>query len=205
MAYLRDDRMNYLDFLENEELLIENSESLFVGSGGVGCTRELPGKARQDGTPMRHGDRWGFAESQDTVSISPEMFAEFVLPYQLPLLERFGLASYCCCEPIHLRLKYITGIKNLRRIAVSPWADQEVCAAEMGNRFVFSRKQNPTMICVQFNEDQIRADLRKTLAIAGNCNLEIIMRDTHTVQNEPWRITRWVEIAREEVNKYIGN
>jgi hypothetical protein len=26
-----------------------------------------------------------------------------------------------------------------------------------------------------------------------------VLKDTHTVQNEPWRIERWVQIAREEI------
>ncbi len=203
MAFLRDDRMQYLDFLENEHLLVDDNESYFVGSGGVGCTRDLPQKDRKPGAPVRLIDRWGFSESQDTVGVSPEMFAEFVLPYQLPVLNRFGLKCYCCCEGIHARLKYIKDIPNLRRIAVSPWADQEYCAREMGSKFVFSRKQNPALICAQFAEAEIRRDLRNTLAIAGKCNLEIIMRDTHTVQNEPERITRWVKIARDEVNNYL--
>jgi len=40
--------------------------------------------------------------------------------------------------------------------------------------------------------------------INGDCVLEIIMKDTHTVQNEPRRITRWVEIALEEVKRKAG-
>jgi glycine cleavage system regulatory protein len=55
-----------------------------------------------------------------------------------------------------------------------------------------------------FDEDAIRQDLRTTLQIAGSGPLEIIMKDTHTVENQPQRITRWVELALEEVDRYMG-
>ena len=45
------------------------------------------------------------------------MFAEFVLPYQLPILERFGLNCYGCCEPLDQRW---STLKQLRRASVSP-------------------------------------------------------------------------------------
>ena len=43
---------------------------------------------------VRTIDMWGFAESQETVGVSPRMFAEFIFPDQLPILERFGLNCY---------------------------------------------------------------------------------------------------------------
>ena len=52
---------------------------------------------------VRTRDMWGFGESQETVGVSPAMFGEFIFPYQLPLLERFGLNCYGCCEPLDKR------------------------------------------------------------------------------------------------------
>ena len=51
----------------------------------------------------------------------------------------------------------------------------------------------------------IRNDLATTLALAGQGSLEIIMKDTATIQNEPWRISRWIQIALEEVQKYADS
>ncbi|MEI7837755.1 MAG: hypothetical protein WCK05_15250, partial [Planctomycetota bacterium] len=116
-----------------------------------------------------------------------------------------GLNCYGCCEGVHQRWNYIKRIPNLRRVSVAPWADQEMMAGYMGHTCIFSRKPNPAMICASFNEDHIRADIRTTLAIAGKLPLELVMKDTHTVQNQPHRITRWVRIAREEIDKYLGS
>ena len=204
MKLLGDDAADYLDWCEAEGLLTVSNHNEYVGSGGVAYTDELPADDLPPGAAARLKDLWGFAESQETVGVSPQMFGEFIFPYQAPLLARFGLACYGCCEPVDARWDYIKTIDNLRRVSVAPWCDQEKMAALMGGDYVFSRKPNPAMICASFNEDHIRADIRRTLEIAGQCPLEIIMKDTHTVQHEPRRITRWVQIALEEVGRYTS-
>ncbi|MDP7287961.1 MAG: hypothetical protein QGH94_08205, partial [Phycisphaerae bacterium] len=60
-------------------------------------------------------DMWGFCESQETVGVSPEMFEEFVFPYQMPILERFGLNCYGCCEPLDNRWHVVKRFPRLRR------------------------------------------------------------------------------------------
>jgi hypothetical protein len=72
-------------------------------------------------------------------------------------------------------------------------------AQAVGRNCVFSRKPNPTLISTQvFDEDAIRADLRQTIEAARDCRLEIVMKDVHTLNNEPERLPRWVQLAREE-------
>ena len=205
MGWLRDEHLHFVNWFEREGLLSPQNESDYVGSGGLGYTDELPQSDWQPGDAVRLIDCWGFAESQETVGISPAMFDEFVLPYQLPLLQRFGLNCYGCCEPVHHRLDSIVKqVPRLRRISASPWVDQQAMADKTGRDYIFSRKPNPAIICATFDEDQIRQDLRDTLHIAGHAPLEIIMKDTHTVQNEPWRISRWVQIATEEVDRWMS-
>jgi len=204
MGFLRDEQLKFITWMETEGLLTDTNEDDYVGSGGVAYTGELPQAGRQPGAPVCLRDTWGFAESQETVGVSPDMVAEFILPYQFPILEKFGLNSYGCCEPLHDRIDPILHIPRLRRLSVSPWCDQKIMAEKLGRNYVFSRKPNPTQICLTFNEESIRKDLAETLALAGAGSLEIIMKDTATVQNEPWRITRWIEIALEEVRKYAA-
>ena len=204
MAWMRDEHLNYIGWMEKEGLLTDMNENDYTGSGGIGYTNELPQKDRVQGMPARLKDLWGFAESQETVGVSPDMFGEFIFPYQLPLLEKFGLNCYGCCEPVDKRLDYILKIPNLRRLSVSPWANENIVAERLGRNYIFSRKPNPALICVSFNEEEIRKDIRKTLSAAVNTNLEIIMKDTHTVENQPWRIEKWVQIARQEVDKFLG-
>ena len=87
MAYLRDDRLTYLNWLEQEGLLGLNNNSTHVGSGSPGFTTALqrPGSA---GT-LQLKDLWVWIESQETTSISPTMFGEFFLPYMAEVSGRF--------------------------------------------------------------------------------------------------------------------
>lgn len=197
MAFLRDDFMHYLDWFEKEAILPFNNRSDYVGSGSIGFTRELPGaNARMDAA--RISDLWGLSESQETVGVSPAMFEEFIFPYQEPIIARFGLSYYGCCEPVHTRFHIIKRIKNLRRISISPWCNQEKMVALMGRDYIFCRKPNPTLISTdEFSEEAIKEDLRATLRIAGHLPLELVMKDVHTLRNQPWRLGRWVQLARE--------
>jgi hypothetical protein len=198
MTFLRDDMLNYLNWFEAEGLLPLNNEDDYVGSGSVGYTSELPRPDRPAGAPARVADLWGLAESQETVGVSPRMFEEFVFQYQEPIISRFGLSYYGCCEPIDKRIKIIKRLPNLRRLSVSPWCNQERMADELGKDYIFCRKPAPAMISTAvWDEDLIRDDLRTTLRIARHCPLELAMKDVHTLAGQPWRLGRWVQIARE--------
>ncbi len=34
-----------------------------------------------------------------------------------------------------------------------------------------------------------------------DCRVEVIMKDNHTIGNDPRRVVRWVQIAREEAER----
>jgi len=199
MAFLRDDFHHMLDWFEAEGLLTLNNEADYTGSGTQGWSDELPQRDYEPGAPARVKDLWGLSESQETVGISPRMFERFVFPYQLPLISRFGLSYYGCCEPVDKRWRAIETIPNLRRISVSPWSDQEAVADALGGDYIFCRKPNPAMISTgNFDEDAIREDLRATMRARGTAPLELAMKDVHTLNDEPMRLGRWVQLAREE-------
>lgn len=201
MAFLRDGHLAKLDHLEENNLLSLNNDGAYVGSGGFGWTNELPGPDF-DGR-VRTRDMWGFTESQETVGVSPEMFAEFIFPYQLPIQERFGLNYYGCCEPLDARWQIIKEIPNLRRVSVSPWADIAGMAENLEDQYIFSMKPNPAELAMtSFDEDRIRTGLRQVLQKTRQCRVEVIMKDNHTIGGDPQRVVRWVQIAREEAESF---
>ena len=198
MAFLRDDHLALLGYVEKEGLLSLNNRNDYIGSGSLGYTLELPQPGANAAQPARIKDLWGLSESQETVGVSPRMFAEFIFPYQLPVIERFGLSYYGCCEPVHSRWDSISKIPNLRKVSVSPWADEKLLGQALAGKYIFCRKPNPALISTQrFDENEIRGDLRRTVKAAKGCHLEIVMKDVHTVANQPGRLGRWVELARE--------
>ena len=200
MTMMRDGTLDLLDHLEAEDLLSLNNDGSYVGSGGLGWSTELP--AADFSGKVRLRDMWGFAESQETVGISPQMFAEFVFPYQLPILERFGLNCYGCCEPLDSRWHIIMQIPRLRRVSVSAWASVPQMAERLGDAFIFSYKPSPAALATDaLDEDRIRSGLRKAFAQTRGCRLEAIMKDNHTIGGNPQNVIRWCQIAREEAER----
>jgi hypothetical protein len=197
ITFLRDGHLHKLDFLEKNNLLSLNNDNTYVGSGGFGWSQDLP-HPDYDGR-VRTMDMWGFGESQETVGISPAMFAEFIFPYQLPLLERFGLNCYGCCEPLDTRWHIVKNIPRLRRVSASPWSNVHDMAEMLSDQYIFSRKPRPSDLAMStFDEDQIRDNLREEMRITRDCRMEFIMKDNHTIRNDPSRVVRWVEIAKQE-------
>ncbi len=196
MSRLRDATMDRLDFLESNGLLCLNNGCDYVGSGGLGFSDELP--AEDFAGTVRCKDMWGFGEAQEFVSVSPAMFEEFSLQYQLPMLERFGLNCYGCCEPLDTRLEVVKKLPRLRRISISPWADLEISAESLEDNFVFSYKPNPSVLAaLTLDEELVRNQLREAVRVTEGCVLEMVMKDTHTVNRQPERIERWTQIAQE--------
>lgn len=212
MGILRDGYLAKLDYLEQNSLLYLNNAHSYVGSGGIGYTRELPRRqssgssiSAENRGGVKTGDMWCLTESQETVGVSPEQFEEFVFQYQLPLQERFGLNCYGCCEPLQSRWHILKRIPRLRRVSISPWADQEMMAGMLEDRYVYSRKPAPSLLAVpRADADAIRADIRATLDVTRGCVVELIMKDNHTLGRNPDNLVQWVRIVREEIDKHVG-
>lgn len=203
MAFLRDDHIAYAEWLEKEDLLTLNNENDYIGSGSRGHCKELPQPDWKEGDPVRLKDLWVLSESQETVGVGPDLFEEFIFPYQLAVVEKFGLCYYGCCEPVHSRWNVLKKFPNLRSLSISPWCDEEFMARELGRNYVYSRKPNPSYISTRlFDDEVIKADIRKTLTTAKDCNVEIVMKDVHTLSSEPLRMARWVKLTREVINEF---
>ena len=91
-----------VQFLEKERLLAPNTDTQMAGPRAYGYVSGLPGADHAG--PLSLKQLWGWAESQETVNISPAMYKEFVLPQLAELAAMFGLVYYGCCEPVHDRL-----------------------------------------------------------------------------------------------------
>jgi hypothetical protein len=206
MAFLRDENIKKLDFLEENNLLSLNNRGDFVGTGGYGWTDELPSPGF-DGEHVRTMDMWGYSESQETTNVSPDFFREFVFPYQKSILERFGLNIYGCCEPLDKRLDIVKLIPRLRRVTVSPWSDPVFMAEAMGKDYVYCRKINPAYMSMPvMDEESARRELRETFMAAKKhgCPVEVMLRDVLTFSFNPDNAAGWVRIAREEAGRIYG-
>ena len=198
MEYMAADRERMFSFIEEQGLIVPNSDNQLAGPRAYGYVSELP-DAEGD-APGRLKDLWCWAESQESALISPTMYAEFVLPYVKRLTDRFGLVYYGCCEPVHDRLELIMqAIPNLRSVSVTPWADLDKVAEMLGSRYVYSRKPDPVPISgATPHWERAEADLRRTYeATAGRgCPVEVLFRDVYDVGGDRTRLALWVSLAK---------
>ncbi|MGI6207996.1 MAG: hypothetical protein ACOYEW_07245 [Anaerolineae bacterium] len=201
MRFLMEGRLAWLDDLEEQGLLNLNNANDYVGSGGFGWSHELPAPGFEP-TRVRTQDMWGFAEAQEITGVSPAMHEEFVLEYQLPILERFGLNCYGCCEPLHHKFAMLERVPRLRRISISPWCDRAIAAETLGNRYIYSWKPHPAYLAdIVFDPEAVRRYIRETLEITRGCVVEMILKDTHTCNGQPERFDLWTRIAKEEAER----
>ncbi len=200
MAFLRDGNLAMLDYLEENNLMSLNNDGTYIASGGFGWSHELP--QRDFIGRVRCSDLWGFGEEQSTVGVSPQMFEEFVFNYHLPIMNRFGLNCYGCCEPLDSRWNVIKKIPRLRRVSVSPWANKTKMAEYLEDKYVFSMKPHPGPLAApEIDEESIRKSLRESLEVTRGCRVEIIMKDNHTLGDNPNNAVRWCQIAKEEAER----
>ena len=155
-----------------------------------------------NGDPVSRKDLWTFVASQETTAVGPQQFDEFMLQYQLPLMTPFGLVAYGCCEDLARKIDVLRQIPNLRRIAVSPMANVARCAEQIGQDYVLSYRPSPTeMVGYGFDPSRVREMLTRDLEACGDCHVDITLKDVETVQHDPDRVRRWVDVTREVIER----
>lgn len=200
MAFLEEGHRRMLRQYIDLNLLGMNNDNTEIYTSGYGYTDELP----QSGHNLSHPvpmDMWGWAEAQEMATVSPEMHAEFVFPYEKRLLEPFGLNGYGCCDDVTNKLDFVLTIPRLRRVSVSPWADVDKCAERIKDKTIFMWKPHPAHLIGNFNPAKLREYLKHTVEVtrAYGCTLEISLLDTHSCENHPERFDEWTRIAHEVV------
>lgn len=158
--------------------------------------------ANANGVQRKH--LWAYMAGQEFTAVSPAMHDEFLLQYQLPILKNFGLVAYGCCEDLTGKIDMLRQIPNLRRIAVSPFANVAKCAQQIGGDYVVSYRPSPAdMVGYGFDEGRIRRIIRRDLdsCRANGCHVDITLKDVETVGGDATRVGKWVEVVRRVLDE----
>ncbi len=200
MQRIADDYMAYHHFLQNEKLLSSTTGFELLKQGSKCFTDRLPEKENPNLNEV-----WGFMDSQETVSISPQMYRDLIFPCYKQIAAQFGQLSYGCCEPVSAVWEFVKTLPNLRKVSVSPWCDQTMMGAELKSTdIIFHRKPSPNFLGVDkvLDENAVRAHIKETLDAAAGCVVEFTQRDVYTVHDNPEKVRRYVEIIRAQCEKY---
>jgi len=196
MQHFATDMLKYLDHLEVEGFILPTTGAETLYQGSWCFTDELP----QDAKAVSHV--WGYMDSQETVGLSPDMYAEFIFPYYKQIADRFGLLSYGCCEPVHSVWDSIKQFSSLRKLSISPWCDEALIGERLqGKNIIYHRKPAPHFIGVgtTLDEDAVRENISQTIKAAKGVPLEITQRDVYTINNDEQKARRYVELIREVI------
>ena len=191
----------YYDFLEAEGLLLPTCGTSPIAQESYAFNRELP-----TDNVTRTTECWGFLESQETTAVSPEVYGEFVYPYQDRLVKRYGLLSYGCCERVDaLWTDYLSKWTNLRKLSVSPFNHEPQIGEYLrGTNVVYYSKPRAELVTHPgpLDEDALRKYFRGVCEAASGCLFEIAQREVLTLCGDAERGRRYVEIAKECVEQY---
>jgi len=204
MRRLVDGEIGMIEQLEQAgDLRLNNGRQDLVGTSAVGYTDELPAPGF-DPDHVRCRDLWGTCAAQIFSDVSPEMHEEFCLQHEKRFLQRFGRVCYGCCEPLHRKVGVLArNLPNLRRIAVTPWADIDQAAEAIQDRYVYAWRPNPAIAAgATWNPEAARRQIRAFLRRTRGCVVEIIMKDMLTCAGQPQRLMEWAAIAKEEVESF---
>lgn len=203
MDRVADDTIEFFDLLEAENVLLSTTSGQHLGQGTWCFNKTLPNNKAS----YKTNDLWGFLDSQETVSISPQMFEEFIFPCYKKIASRYGLLSYGCCEPVDpIWDNCISKLENLRKVSISPWCNQEFMGEQLRDgkrKVIFQRKPSPNYLGTDaiLDEAAFKKHINETLTAARGCKLEITQRDVYTIHGNIDKAKRFVEIIRQEIEK----
>jgi len=184
-----------LDFVEKYGHVDPNVANLH-------CTPAMVSGLAEDGWKAT----WFRGMAQMFSCISPEMTYEFDIQYIKPLAERFAYTYYGCCEPLDNKIEVVKRISNLRKIGVSPWANVESSAEQIGGDYVYARKPNPAFVAHKTDPDTIRKETEETVkaCLKYGCPCEFVLKDISTVSHRPENLIIWSETVSDVLDQYYG-
>ena len=168
------------------------------------CTDELP--ADDFDGRARRKDVWGRCVAQIFGSVSPEMHDEFDLAYNQQIFSDYGLLYYGCCEPLDSKVHLLRDrFPNLRKISITPWANPERAAQNIGSDYVLAAKPNPAFVSqAQFNPKPVEDEIARYCEACreNETPLEFVIKDISTIANNPDNLTEWADTVNRVIDRY---
>ena len=194
---LTDVSLNMLQQLEEKGLLGQPQATIHCSGA---WTDELP-QEKLNSHPKAKG-LWTYGMAQIFSTVSPDMHDEFEIQYAIRWYERFGLGYYGCCEPLDRKMHIVRKLPNIRKVAMSPWADINRGAEEIGKDYVLSSKPTPAHLAVEWKPEEAKKDMAAILAACNKhgCTCEFLLKDISTVMYKPETLWEWADIVRNAIN-----
>jgi len=171
-----------------------------TNSGPMQCSDPPRDDARSGNIKLN--DVWSGSESQEFQEVSPAMWEEFLLSYQIPILSKFWLTSYGCCENLTRKIEGVLKIPNLRVFVCSAWTDLQKVVDAVGDRYTIMWREKASEIMFADDISSIRKNQEEAMKIAQGCYVQIVLRELQTLNCNPQRLKDWAKSGKEVAAKY---
>jgi hypothetical protein len=135
--------------------------------------------------------------SQEFDQVSPEMWNEFLLAYQKPILARHALSAYGCCENLTQKIEGVMSIPNLRIFVCSAWSDLGRIADAAGASKTIMWRQKASDVVFPRDTAPIRTHLQEGVRRLQGCCFQIVLRELQTLNGNLRRLHDWTALAKE--------
>ena len=193
MAYLRDAALQSMDQVESTDLLTPNNTGAMLCSDPVG-----PAPL---GGAYTCANLWAMANSQEFDQVSPAMWQEFCLDYQMPILTRYGLTAYGCCENLTNKIDGVLSIPNLRIFVCSAWTDLDTVIERVGRDYTIMWRQKASSV-VYDDIDQVARGLDEGMRRLKGCHYQVVLRELQTLAGQPDRLHVWTRLAIDSAERH---
>lgn len=175
-------------FLAEQGLLDRNNDAPMSFSDDFG---PAPGP----GGRLSPANLWCAANSQEYDQVSPAMWREFCLAYQLPLLAGFGRVIYGCCENLTHKIDDVLRIPNLRVLVCSAWTDMDTLLAKTGPEIVVMWRQKASAVVLPDTLETVARDLDDGARRLRGRPYQVVLRELQTLAGHPDRLREWTRLA----------
>ena len=147
-------------------------------------------------------DLWLGTESQEFQEVSPAMWEEFLLSYQIPILSQFWQVSYGCCENLTRKIDGVLKVPTLRIFVCSAWTDLKKVVDAVGDRYAIMWREKASDIVFADDMTSIRRNQEEAMRIAQGCYTQIVLRELQTLNGRSERLSEWATSAKEVAAKF---
>lgn len=194
MSFLRDDVLHYLDVCESTGCLEPNIREPMTCSDPIG-------EPQPDGS-WSLKNCWCACNSQEWDQVSPAAWETFCLDYQRPIMERFGLVQYGCCENLTQKIDGVLSIPNLRVFVLSAWTDRAKLLDRVVNDHCIMWRQKATDVTMHHDLDRLRHELLDGARQMQGHYYQIVLRELQTLDGHRDRLHVWTRYAIEAAERY---
>jgi len=187
--HITDAQLAYLDALAKPGLTDTNCRQPML------CSRAF-------GPQPDHNQRYSLANcwcagnSQEFDQVSPQHFAQFLLPYQTEIFARFGRVSYGCCENLSAKMDLILAqVPNLRTLTCSAWTDFNRLLNRVGDRYCIMWRQKATDVVFASSCEQLRPAMQAKCQLLQGHYYQIVLRELETLNGDHQRLHAWTRLA----------